>query len=99
MLQCDGAHCIPAGLGGMSSLCHLTIDGAALVDLPSGPYLSRLETLYIQDSTYLAGVPVSLAAAACLYELDLEGEGFKMTDANIAILSSLPALDWLGLVW
>lgn len=70
-LQCDVGVVFSASLRGMSGLRRLEIMGAVIYDVPAGLYLSRLETLLLQDCQLQAGVPVSLAAATQLRELDV----------------------------
>ena len=95
-LQCSGDGEVPAGLAGMTGLRTIGIDGATLDDLPPGPYLSGLESLSMTGTIFLAGVPASLAAATQLQHLgivSLEG----LSDADVAMLCSLPALKTLVL--
>jgi hypothetical protein len=97
-LQCEGG-LVPAGLGLLTGLSKIGINRVMLNDLPGGPYLSRLESLTMSNCVFLAGVPASLAAATqlrCLSLGALHG-GIDLTDADVAVLSSVPALKTLSL--
>ena len=89
---------IPPGLSGMTGLRNLSIYDAVLVDVPGGPYLNRLASLEMEDCVFEAGVPASLAAASQLRDLSLDGNrGINVTAADVATLSTLPALVTLSL--
>lgn len=88
-----------AELGLLTGLRKLVLPKAELTDLPAGPYLSRLESLSMQNCNFRAGVPASLAAATQLRDLDFRGyskHGVKLTAADVDVLASLPALESLG---
>lgn len=90
---------IPAGRGGMTGLRSLTITGATLNELPAGPYLSRLHVLSMGLCIFQSGVPRKLAAATQLRTLTLpNNSGINLSTADVAVLSSLPALTGLGLM-
>ena len=56
----------------------LRIYGAMIEDLPAGPYLRRLDSLDFEKCAFVAGVPVSLAAAAQLRHLGLSpGDAYR----------------------
>lgn len=89
----------PASLGGMTSVRKLCIQGAMIYDLPTDPYLSRLESLELSNCSFMGGVPVSLAAAAQLHHLGLPpGSAYGrthrvcLTYSDVAVLSSMLAL-------
>lgn len=93
---------IPVGLGPMIGLREIDIHGAVLDDLPAGPYLSRLESLSLAGCTLRSGVPANLAAATQLRELDLGGQmhlhpQINLSEADVAVLVSMPVLETLGL--
>lgn len=91
-LRCIEDGSLPAGLGSMVGLRVLTIGGAVLDDLPTGPYLNQLETLSMDHCTFNAGVPASLAAAKKLQYLGLGvgSRGIDLTAADGTVLFSLP---------
>ena len=93
-LVCDYGG-FPAGLGGMTGLRKLSIQGKNAADLPAGPYLSRLESLVMEDCYLQGRVPASLAAATQLRHLDF-GEQ-QLSAADVAVLSALPLLATLRL--
>lgn len=83
-----------------TSLRKLEIYGAANNGLPTGPYQSGLESLHWDNYT-LDRVPSGLAAAAQLRHLELDnlyaGGRLGLTAADVAVLSSMPALATLRL--
>lgn len=95
----DALGCLSAGLSRSRSLCKLRIIGAELDDLPPGPYLHGLESLCMDYCTLKSGVPAGMAAATQLRSLDLGRLtiGVLLTAAEVAVLSSIPALVTLTL--
>ena len=91
--------CVPAGISGLANLRVLNIFKAEMADLPAGPYLRRLEGLSMMNCAFEAGVPASLAAATQLRKLEFDESngGIELAPADVAVLSSLPALKALRL--
>jgi hypothetical protein len=94
----QGHYELPAGLVGMTGIRKLSIAGdtGQVMDLPAGPYLSRLESLIMEAFSFPDGVPATLAAATQLRHLDISKK-FCLCAADVAILSALPALTTLSL--
>lgn len=88
----DGEGSDLAGLGGMTSLRKLTLKGCH-DSLPGGLYLSSLESLHMN---WCEAVPANLVAATQLRDLDLCMLSY-ISSADVAVLSSLPALSTLAL--
>ena len=111
-LRCQDESIVPAVLGGMASLCMLRIEDALCDDLPAGLYLSRLESLVMEDCSFPTGMPLALAAATQLQHIGIcgdedDGDGawldgttyvpIDLDAHDIALISSLPALTTLSL--
>lgn len=96
----DDDRSVPTGLSGLSCLRMLKISNAGIDDLPAGPYLQSLESLVLLDCNFERGVPKRLVAASQLRELDLRDAWDccrEVTLADIKVLSSMPALEFLRL--
>ena len=94
-----GAEC--PDITGMPCLRKLILSNCRVYDLPSGTYLSRLTSLRMFDCIFESGVPAALTNASQLRVLHLLGSnqeiGIKLSDSDLKILTSLPALEILVL--
>ena len=82
----------------MIGLRSLEISEARMDDLPVGPYLSRLEELYMSHCIFQSGLPAALASATQLHSLDMAFcDGILLGAGDMAVLSSLTALTSLAL--
>lgn len=80
----------------VQSLC---IEGGGLSYPLAGPFLHSLEVLRMQDCNFSFGMPAIFKAAIRLRHLDLGSwhEGVDLSDADVAVLSGMPALRTLRL--
>lgn len=85
---------VPSAVQVMTGLRVLHISSAELRDLPTGPYLSSVESLRMDGCTFHTGIPSSLAAAAQLRQLDLgDGNvGVHLSSADVSVVSAIPRL-------
>ena len=98
---------IPPGLSGMTGPRKLFFVWGKFPyqdvqrDLPAGPYLSRLQSLVMEDCSFSSGVPARLAAAEQLHQLIIMeynenlSKALQLTAADVAVLSALPELTTL----